>query len=443
MRGHVTQHPPAATPGGVPSTPPRITLAGNPASTRCTARRSMSAVSTRVAAAARQPSPSGPPHAPEQPVAGAPDVTFAAHDHEAYDRLATMVAVVCTDARCLLVNSALEHAIGQSRRKLVGSLALDWFDDPGPLRAALTQVARPHLVVSRFEAMLRQPSAGTHGLPVHVIVNPIGRGGPGAMVMVEMIEIERQVQLDREARMHELVQAHRELLRNLAHEVKNPLGGIRGAAQLLALDAASRGLADYTDVIIREADRLQALVDRLLAPHRGAPVWGRVNIHEICERVRAVVLAEFPAGLDVQRDYDTSLPELHADRERLIQALLNIVRNAAQALGPRIAAGDARIVLRTRIARQVTLGGRCHRLAIQLQVEDNGPGVPEALRQRLFQPLVSGTPSGHGLGLTLAQALVQQHGGTIECDSQPGLTRFTLLLPLDEAVRPPGSEGAP
>ena len=393
----------------------------------------MSAVSTRVAAAARQPSPSGSPHAPEQPVAGALDVTFAAHDHEVYDRLATMVAVVCTDARCLLVNSALEHAIGQSRRKLVGSLALDWFDDPRPLRAALTQVARPHLVVSRFEAMLRRSSVGTHGLPVHVIVNPIGRGGPGAMVMVEMIEIERQVQLDREARMHELVQAHRELLRNLAHEVKNPLGGIRGAAQLLERELNNPALHEYTQVIIKETDRLQDLMKRLLSPHRPMQP-GPVNIHEILERVRSLLNAEFPQTLSVVRDYDTSLPELIGDREQLIQAVLNIARNAAQAIvGMREEppAGGGRIVLRTRAARQVTLAKRRYRLALELQVIDNGPGIPESIREHMFFPLVSGRDGGSGLGLTLAQSFVQQHQGAIECDSRPGYTCFTIHLPLE------------
>lgn len=364
-------------------------------------------------------------------------------DQEAYDRLSTMVAVVGVDATCLLVNSALENTVRQSRRKLVHAQVLDWFADPAPLQGALKNVTDQYLIVSRFDATLRCQPPGTHELPVHVIVSPVGRGGSDAVVVVEMIEIERQVHLDREERMHSLVQAHQELLRNLAHEVKNPLGGIRGAAQLLGLESASRGVTDYTDVIVREADRLQALVDRLLAPRAGAPVWTDVNIHEICERARSLVLAEFPSGLDLQRDYDTSLPELRGDRERLIQALLNIVRNAAQALTGRIPAGDARIVLRTRIARQATLGGQRFRLAIELQVADNGPGVPEALREHIFQPLVSGRPGGQGLGLTLAQDLVQQHGGTLECESGPGATRFTLLLPLREAGALAKRPGAP
>ena len=196
------------------------------------------------------------------------------------------------------------------------------------------------------------------------------------------------------------------------------------------MEVESRGLAEYTQVIIGEADRLQALVDRLLAPHRNAQIVGDVNIHEVCERVRALVLAEFPRGLAIERDYDASIPEFRGDREQLIQAVLNIVHNAAQALAERIAAGDARIALRTRVARQVTLGKRRYRLALELHIRDNGPGVPAAIRERIFYPLVSGRDGGSGLGLTLAQTFVQQHHGTIEYESVPGNTVFKIEIPL-------------
>ncbi len=347
---------------------------------------------------------------------------------DAFDLLATLVAVVRADGTCELANSALENALGQSRRKLVQGNALHWLQEPGPLQGALQRL--PALMVSRFEAVLKAPPTGGHGLPVHVTVSPLERGAAGERALLEMVEIEQQARQDREARTHHLARDQKELLRNLAHEIKNPLGGIRGAAQLLALEAASPTYADYTDVIIHEADRLQALVDRLLAPHQRAPEFGEVNIHEVCERVRAVVLAEFPRGLAIERDYDASLPELRGDRERLIQALLNIVRNAAQALAGRIAAGDAAITLRTRVARQLTLGHQRHKLVIELQVEDNGPGVPDDLRERIFQPLVSGREGGTGLGLALAQTFVQQHGGTIECESTTAGACFTLLIPV-------------
>ena len=183
-------------------------------------------------------------------------------------------------------------------------------------------------------------------------------------------------------------------------------------------------------VIIQEADRLQALVDRLLAPHRKPHVVSDVNIHEVCERVRSLILAEFPRGLKVERDYDTSIPDFRGDREQLIQAVLNIAHNAAQALAEQVSTGDASITLRTRVARQVTLGKQRYRLALELHILDNGPGIPESIRDRIFYPLVSGREGGSGLGLTLAQTFVQQHQGMIECESEPGRTIFKIVIPL-------------
>jgi len=248
--------------------------------------------------------------------------------------------------------------------------------------------------------------------------------------LIELVEVEQQTRQEREERALDQAQANKELIRNLAHEIKNPLGGIRGAAQLLQMELESKSLTEYTQVIIHEADRLQALVDRLLAPHRRPHLVGDVNIHEVCERVRSLILAEFPKGLKVWRDYDTSLPEFRGDREQLIQAVLNIAHNAAQALSDRIASGDAVLTLRTRVARRVTINRHLHRLALVLHIEDNGPGIPEAIRDRIFYPLVSGREGGSGLGLTLAQTFVQQHQGTIECESEPGLTVFKILIPL-------------
>ena len=362
--------------------------------------------------------------------AGAAGGVLDAPGFEAYDQLATMVALVHPNGAIQRANSALENAIGVSRRTLQRGSVLDWVAEPAALADALQRVAHNQVAISRFDALLRRHPAGSAELPVHAIVSQVERSVPAGHVLLEMIEIEQQTRLDREERLHALVQANKELVRNLAHEIKNPLGGIRGAAQLLAMEMPSRELAEYTNVIIHEADRLQALVDRLLAPHRRPHQVSDVNIHEVCERVRALMLAEFPRGLALVRDYDVSIPEFRGDREQLIQAVLNLTHNAAQALAERIAAGDARIVLRTRIARQVTIGRQRYRLALDLQVEDNGPGVPEAIRELIFQPLVSGREGGSGLGLTLAQTFVQQHHGTIECDSAAGRTVFKLLIPL-------------
>ena len=254
---------------------------------------------------------------------------------------------------------------------------------------------------ARLEALLGRPpgAASSEPLPVHAIVTQIDHG---EQVLLELVELEQQARQDREARALDQARITKELIRNLAHEIKNPLGGIRGSAQLLEMELDNRSLHEYTQVIIHEADRLQALVDRLLAPHRRPHMVADVNIHEVLERVRSLILAEFPKGLVVQRDYDTSLPEFRGDREQLIQAVLNIAHNAAQALAERRAAGDARIVLRTRAARQVTIGRQRYRLALDLHIEDNGPGVPPEIRDRIFFPLVSGRDGGSGLGLTLA-----------------------------------------
>ena len=346
---------------------------------------------------------------------------------EAFDLLATMVAIVSPEGRCLLANSTLENVVGASRRALQRGSVLDWLNDPAPLREALRAVTGDEVASGRFDGLMKRMPHGSPELPVHVIVSQMDRPD---RALVELIELEQQTRLDREERAHGLVQANKELVRNLAHEIKNPLGGIRGAAQLLEMEVNSRELTEYTQVIIHEADRLQALVDRLLAPHRRPHVVSEVNIHEVCERVRSLILAEFPRGLAVERDYDTSIPEFHGDREHLIQAVLNIAHNATQVLGDRILAGDATIELRTRVARQATFGKRRFRLALELHIQDNGPGVPEAIRDRIFHPLVSGRDGGSGLGLTLAQTFVQQHNGTIECDSQPGRTVFKLLIPL-------------
>jgi two-component system nitrogen regulation sensor histidine kinase GlnL len=354
------------------------------------------------------------------------EAAAAAKTFAALDQLATMVAIVHVDGRCLFANAAFESVLGLSRRSVLRVRLFDWFVETRAISDTFAAVARNAFSTGRFDALLRRP-APAEPLPVHAIVS---QTDDGDAVVVELIEIEQQVRLDREERAQGLAQASGELIRNLAHEIKNPLGGIRGAAQLLGMELAQPALCEYTQVIIQEVDRLQLLVDRLLAPHRLPHVVADVNIHEVCERVHALITAEHPRGLRVVRDYDTSIPEFRGDREQLIQAVLNIARNAVQALGERIAAGDAVLVLRTRVARQVTIDKRRWRLALELHIEDNGPGVQADLRDRIFYPLVSGREGGSGLGLTLAQTFIQQHDGTVEFESEPGRTIFKILIPL-------------
>jgi two-component system nitrogen regulation sensor histidine kinase GlnL len=339
--------------------------------------------------------------------------------------LATLVAVVRPDASVVFSNSALEDALGTSRRMIVGSLLSDVFTEPILLQSALEGARENEFAALRYDAWLKR--TGHESIPVHVIVT---RTEPVDEIIVEMVPLEQQTRQDREERLAEQAQTNKELIRNLAHEIKNPLGGIRGAAQLLEMEMESPDLTEYTQVIIREADRLQSLVDRLLAPHRRPHLVGDVNIHEVCERVRSLILAEFPKGLRVVRDYDISIPEFRGDREQLIQTVLNIAHNACQALADRIMSSDANLIFRTRVARQVTFAKQRYRLALELHVIDNGPGVPDSIKERIFYPLVSGREGGSGLGLTLAQTFVQQHHGLIEVDSVPGRTDFKILIPL-------------
>ncbi|MEO7399403.1 MAG: nitrogen regulation protein NR(II) [Polaromonas sp.] len=361
---------------------------------------------------------------PYLPVATSSFSSAASQRFQAFDLLATLVAVVRTDGCVVFANAALEDALGTSRRTIEGSQLPDCFTEPLILKHALEGAGSNEFAALRYDAWLKR--LNHEPMPVHVVVAQTDTAGEA---IVELLPLEAQAKQDREERLMDQAQANKELIRNLAHEIKNPLGGIRGAAQLLQMDI-SKDLTEYTQVIIHEADRLQTLVDRLLAPHRHPHLVGDVNIHEVCERVRSLILAEFPRGLKVMRDYDTSIPEFRGDREQLIQAVLNIAHNAAQVLVERVAAGDAEITFRTRIARQVTFGKQRYRLALELHVIDNGPGVPDSIKDRIFYPLVSGREGGSGLGLTLAQTFVQQHHGLIECDSVPGRTDFKLLIPL-------------
>jgi two-component system nitrogen regulation sensor histidine kinase GlnL len=343
------------------------------------------------------------------------------------DLLASSVLVADAAGSVMHANPAAESLLETSAKALSRQNLRMLFSN-GEELAALCGEALAHQWSDRRQDLTLARS-GREPLHVHTIVSAAGEGE----VVIELRENVQQLKLDREERMLDQSQANKELIRNLAHEIKNPLGGIRGAAQLLERElppAHAAELSEYTQVIIKEADRLQVLVDRLLAPHRRPHIVGDVNIHEVCERVRSLVQAEFPAGLTIRRDYDASIPEFRGDREQLIQAVLNIVHNAAQALAGRIAAGDAEIVLRTRVARQVTLAKVRYGLALDLHIIDNGPGIAPEIRDRMFYPLVSGRPGGSGLGLTLAQTFVQQHLGVIECESRPGLTDFRILLPL-------------
>jgi two-component system nitrogen regulation sensor histidine kinase GlnL len=343
--------------------------------------------------------------------------------------LATAVVVLDEAYIVRYANPAAENLLGTGARSLAGQQFLALFADSDSLRTTLDEATAAHW--SYRAQMLSYERDGHEPMPLSCVVARIeAPEARGASLLVELRPIQDQLRLEREARLLEQREASRELIRNLAHEIKNPLGGLRGSAQLLERELERSDLREYTQVIIKEADRLQSLLDRLLTPQRAIQL-SQVNIHEVLERVRSLVLAEFPQGIAVERDYDPSVPDLVGDLEQLIQAVLNVVRNAAQALlsGAHAAKGGG-ITLRTRSARQVTIARRRHKLALELLVIDDGPGVPDEIRDRIFNPLVSGREGGSGLGLALVQTYINNHGGVVEFDSRPGRTSFTLLLPL-------------
>ncbi len=337
----------------------------------------------------------------------------------AFDGLELLATAVVALDEALVVryaNPAAESLFATGARSLIGQPFLSLFVEREALERSLDEARASHW---DYSAQNVTHLRGGEPVPISCTVTRIDV--VGLALLAELRPIEQQLRQAREERLLSEQQSNRELIRNLAHEIRNPLGGLRGSAQLLEGELDRPELREYTRVIIKEADRLQALLDRMLTPHR-APRIEPVSIHEVLERVRSLVQAEFPRTTLV-RDYDPSLPEIPGDREQLIQAVLNIVRNAAQA-------GAASIVLRTRAARQITILRRRHRLALELQVIDDGPGVPEEIRDRIFSPLVSGREGGSGLGLSLAQTYVQYHQGVVELESRPGRTLFRILLPL-------------
>jgi two-component system nitrogen regulation sensor histidine kinase GlnL len=330
--------------------------------------------------------------------------------------LATAVVALDSEFVVRYANPAAENLLATGAKSLNGQPFLQLFVERAELERALGEALTTHWDYSAQNVTYSR--VGREPLPLACTMTRIE--SQGLALLAELRPIEEQLRHAREERLVFEQQANRELIRNLAHEIKNPLGGLRGSAQLLERELDKPELREYTQVIIKEADRLQRLMDRMLTPHR-TPRIEPLGMHEVLERVRSLIKAEF--GVEIQRDYDPSIPEIVGDREQLIQAVLNIARNAAQA-------GGANVTFRTRAVRQITILRRRHKLALELQVVDDGPGVPEEIQDRIFNPLVSGREGGTGLGLSLAQTFVQYHQGVVEFESRPGRTTFRIMLPL-------------
>lgn len=349
-------------------------------------------------------------------------------DLASYDMLASTILLLNSQGEVEYANAPAQELLGLPRKQLVGLFGYSLFNADAALESRFLDAINGKFGVLRQDLFIDRLGST---LPVSLTIVPLA-DRPWA-ALLEVRAVERHVLLDRSRHLAKELGAQRESLRNLAHEVKNPLGGIRGAAQLLDAELGSESLREYTGVIIAEVDRLGALIDRLIAPQAFPLLTARFNIHEICERVYTLISTEFGAQIELARDYDASAPELLGDSARLLQALLNMTRNAAQALTEGRAVAGSRLVLRTRIGHRLVLASGPARMGVVVSVIDNGPGVPDELRDKIFHPLVTGRADGTGLGLSLAQEFVQQHGGIIEFESRPGCTEFRMLLPLERA----------
>jgi two-component system, NtrC family, nitrogen regulation sensor histidine kinase GlnL len=347
---------------------------------------------------------------------------------ELLDALSTGIVMLDEQLCAIYANVAAQDLLAFSLMKARGRPFSDFLDDSNGFAGVLRRALDTGEGIADRELTVRPFGSPRDLRTLDVTITPLEGQVTGTHLLLELADTTQRQRITRENDLLARLDSSRLMIRQLAHEIKNPLGGLRGAAQLLERELREAELREYTQVIIGEADRLAALVDSMAGPSR-APQKTLINVHEICEHVYHLLRAEARSAVSVERDYDPSLPNAMLDRHQLIQALLNVARNALQALG------DAgRIVLRTRASSNVSIGTARHRLVASVQVEDNGPGVPEGLRTSIFYPLVTGRPNGTGLGLAVAQELVTRNGGLIEFESQPGRTIFTLLLPLGEAT---------
>ena len=339
------------------------------------------------------------------------------------DALSTSIIVLDKSLLILHMNAAAENLFGQSRQRILRK----------SFRALLNKdLIKNHLIYvleKKEPQTLRSCNLrgkNSESITVDCVASPLLKTGKLIGVVLELYRVDHQLRLAKEELLLTQQEATQTLVRGMAHEIKNPLGGLRGAAQLLESELESDELKEYTHIIMSEADRLKNLVDRMLGS-RQPTKNEEINIHEVLERVRKLVKADIPEDVNLRFDYDPSIPDLLADRDNLIQIVFNIVGNALKAVGD-----TGQILFKTRVLRNYTINHEQHRLALRLEIIDDGKGVPEDIRDKLFFPMISGSAKGTGLGLSIAQSLANRHNGVIEFKSKPGKTRFTLLLPIPQ-----------
>jgi two-component system nitrogen regulation sensor histidine kinase GlnL len=345
---------------------------------------------------------------------------------EVLDHL-TSAVVVCDQAlEVRYMNPAAEAVFRASEQHSAGASLHDLlYHDDSTAFADLDEIFAGGQSITKRGAEFRTRDGSEVVADLTASLEPISN-----QLVIEVQPINRLLRINRDDHSVSSQETTRKLVRGLAHEIKNPLGGLRGAAQLLQRELGGGELTEYTHIIIEEADRLTALVDRMLGPNR-KPQMTQANVHETLEHVMRLVDAELPGQIDFVRDYDPSLPDIRADATQLVQALLNITRNAVQALQPLQETRNPRITLKTRVVRQFTIATTLHRLVAQIDITDNGPGIPADMMDRMWFPMISGRADGTGLGLAITQAIIGQHNGMIECTSRPGATCFSVFLPFE------------
>ncbi len=342
--------------------------------------------------------------------------------------LKTAIVLLEPDMSVSYLNSAAEALLETSDKRVFGAAIQSLFKEEGDDQVSLFESLSSNLAFTKREARLALPSGKL--ITVDCSVTPIFEHESISALILELQPLDRLLRISREEGILASQQNNQMLIRGLAHEIKNPLGGLRGAAQLLAKQLPTEELVEYTNIIIEEADRLSNLVDRMLRSNQLLD-FQLINIHEVLERVKSLTDIEIGGKIELRRDYDPSIPEFLGDQEQLIQAVLNIVRNAMQAL-QQSNIPKPTIYLKTRTLRQLTIGSKRHRLVCRLDIIDNGPGIPDDILETIFYPMVSGRAEGTGLGLSISQSIINHHKGLIECGSQPGHTIFSLFIPLEQ-----------
>ncbi|CAA6826097.1 MAG: Nitrogen regulation protein NtrB (EC [uncultured Thiotrichaceae bacterium] len=259
-------------------------------------------------------------------------------------------------------------------------------------------------------------------------ISPKTDGDDITGIILEMKQIDRQLRIARDNDLMEVLDTNQTILRGMAHEIKNPLGGISGAAQLMAMDAQDDTAKECTQIILSETARLTSLVDELLGP-ANIPKKKLINVHEVLEHCRHVFSLKIGSNIRLSFDYDPSIPDIVADRDKMVQVILNILQNALNAIGDH----EGNILIRSRILWKHTIHQTLHPYVASISITDDGPGIPDDIRGKIFYPMITGRAEGTGLGLSIAQTLITQHGGIIEVDSIPGKTTFSIILPLGKS----------